>query len=183
MLFSTSQGSTAGAQTSSRAGHKEIAFMKGSDVSPDSEDRWNATREAARGLGIRMRSDLMVQLEGEDATPQLGYPLARSCWRVNGHSPPCSLITTSRRSVRCLRSKRAGLRVPEDISVVGFDDIAIAVHNTPSLTTVRQPLQRMGELAARALLERIEHPEKSIPKIEIAPEFVVRSSTSRRLIA
>jgi DNA-binding LacI/PurR family transcriptional regulator len=163
-------------------GHKEIAFMKGSDASPDSEDRWNATREAARGLGIRMRPDLIVQLKGEDATPQLGYPFAVEL--LARKRPFTALLAYNDISAigSILAFQEAGLRVPEDISVVGFDDIAIAVHNSPSLTTVRQPLQRMGELAARALLERIEHPERSIPKIEIAPEFVVRSSTSRRFI-
>jgi DNA-binding LacI/PurR family transcriptional regulator len=71
------------------------------------------------------------------------------------------------------------LRVPEDISVVGFDDIRIAVHNNPSLTTVRQPLQKMGEIAARTLLNRIEEPEDWVQEISIEPEFVVRESTAR----
>jgi LacI family transcriptional regulator len=73
----------------------------------------------------------------------------------------------------------AGLRVPEDVSVVGFDDIRIAVHNNPSLTTVRQPLQKMGEIAARTLLNRIEGHEDWVPEIAIEPEFVVRNSTAR----
>jgi DNA-binding LacI/PurR family transcriptional regulator len=60
----------------SELGHKEIAFMKGPDVSPDSEDRWKAVCEVAEELGIRMNAELIVQLEGRDATPQLGYPVA-----------------------------------------------------------------------------------------------------------
>jgi DNA-binding LacI/PurR family transcriptional regulator len=62
---------------------------------------------------------------------------------------------------------------------VGFDDIRIAVHNNPSLTTVRQPLQRMGEIAACTLLDRIEHHEGGAEVIEVEPEFVVRNSTAR----
>src|SRR5712692_8152544 len=57
-------------------GHEEIAFMKGSDTSPDSEDRWRAICEVAEELSIPMRAELVVQLEGDDATPQLGYPFA-----------------------------------------------------------------------------------------------------------
>src|SRR5229473_2252773 len=57
-------------------GHDEIAFMKGSNVSPDTEDRWKAIREVAKELGIRVRAELIVQLQGDDATPQLGYPFA-----------------------------------------------------------------------------------------------------------
>jgi len=63
--------------------------------------------------------------------------------------------------------------------VVGFDDIQIAEYNDPSLTTVRQPLQKMGELAARTLLDRIEAHEDFVPEIVVEPEFVVRNSTGR----
>lgn len=73
----------------------------------------------------------------------------------------------------------AGLRVPEDVSVVGFDDIRIAVHSNASFTTARQPLQRMGEIAACSLLRRIEHHEGGSDPIAVEPEFVVRDSTSR----
>jgi LacI family transcriptional regulator len=63
--------------------------------------------------------------------------------------------------------------------VVGFDDIAIAVHNNPSLTTVRQPLVMMGEMAARALLNRLEDPDDWVAEIKIKPDLVVRNSTAR----
>jgi LacI family transcriptional regulator len=63
--------------------------------------------------------------------------------------------------------------------VVGFDDIQIAQHNSPSLTTVRQPLQEMGETAARILLNRIDDREAYVPEIRIEPELVVRNSTAR----
>ena len=71
----------------------------------------------------------------------------------------------------------AGLHVPDDISVVGFDDIESAAYHLPALTTVRQPLQEMGEIAARTLLNRIEHREPYVPEIAIEPEFIVRNST------
>src|SRR5258708_28590875 len=58
-------------------GHKEIAFMKGASVSPDSVDRWNCICEVASELGVRMPASLVVQLESDDATPQLGYPFAK----------------------------------------------------------------------------------------------------------
>src|SRR5258708_12284977 len=58
-------------------GHREIAFMKGSPFSSDCEDRWKAIREVAGELGICMRTELIVQLEGDDPTPQLGYPFAK----------------------------------------------------------------------------------------------------------
>jgi LacI family transcriptional regulator len=160
-------------------GHKEIAFMKGAEVSPDSEDRWNAIREVAEELGIRMRAELIVQLEGDDATPQLGYPFAKQL--LARQRPFTALFAYN--DISAIGSMRAfqdaGLRIPEDVSVVGFDDIRIAVHNNPSLTTVRQPLPKMGEIAARTLLNRIEEHEEWVPEIAIEPEFVVRNSTAR----
>ncbi|HEX4287016.1 MAG TPA: substrate-binding domain-containing protein [Terracidiphilus sp.] len=76
--------------------------------------------------------------------------------------------------------KDAGLSVPGDVSVVGFDDILSAAYSTPSLTTVRQPLFEMGKRGAEILLERITDREKEYPaEIVMAPELVVRESTGR----
>jgi len=160
-------------------GHKEIAFMKGSHFSSDSEDRWNAICEIAVELGIHMRKELIVQLEGDDPTPHLGYPFAKKLLACN--RPFSALFAYNDISaIGSIRAfQEAGLRVPEDVSVVGFDDIQIAVHNSPSLTTVRQPLQEMGETAARILLNRIDDHEDYVPEIEIEPELVVRNSTAR----
>jgi DNA-binding LacI/PurR family transcriptional regulator len=160
-------------------GHKEIAFMKGSDDSPDSEDRWEAIREVAAELGIAMRAELIVQIEGQDATPQLGYPFAVQLLS-RGRRFTALFAYNDISAIGAIHAfQEAGLRVPEDISVVGFDDIRIAVHNNPSLTTVRQPLQRMGEIAACALLQRIENHEGGEEDIEVEPEFVIRNSTAR----
>jgi DNA-binding LacI/PurR family transcriptional regulator len=163
----------------SELGHIEFALMKGSNVSPDSEDRWNAIREVAEELGIPVRPELIIQLQGDDPTPQLGYPFAKEL--LARKRPFTALFAyndiSAIGSIRAFQD--AGLRVPEDISVVGFDDIRIAVHNNPSLTTVRQPLQKMGEIAARTLLNRIEEHEDWVPEIAIEPEFVVRNSTAR----
>jgi DNA-binding LacI/PurR family transcriptional regulator len=160
-------------------GHKEIAFMKGSHFSSDSEARWKAIREVAEELGIHMRIELVVQLEGDDPTPHLGYPFAKELLARN--RPVTALFAYNDISaIGSIRAfQEAGLRVPEDVSVVGFDDIQIALHNSPSLTTVRQPLQEMGETAARTVLNRIEGREDFVPEIAIEPTFVVRNSTAR----
>jgi DNA-binding LacI/PurR family transcriptional regulator len=162
-------------------GHSEIAFMKGSESSPDSEDRWNSIREVAEELGIRMRAELIVQLEGDETSPQLGFPFAKEL--LARKRPFTALFAYNDISaIGSIRAfQEAGFEVPKDISVVGFDDVRMAVHNNPSLTTVRQPLQKMGEIAARALLNRIEEHEDWVPKIVIEPEIVVRNSTARAL--
>jgi LacI family transcriptional regulator len=73
----------------------------------------------------------------------------------------------------------AGFRVPTDVSVVGFDDIPAAAFHYPSLTTVRQPLHRMGELAVETLVARLEGTKEEMEReIAVQPEIVVRESTS-----
>lgn len=160
-------------------GHKKIAFMKGARFSSDSEDRWNAICEVAKELKIDINPDLTVQIDINDATPQLGYPFAKQL--LERQVPFTALFAYNDLSaLGAIRAfQEAGLRVPQNISVVGFDDIQGAAYNTPSLTTVRQPLTRMGTIAAQTLLERIEK-DKSEPKeIAIEPELVIRESTAK----
>jgi LacI family transcriptional regulator len=71
----------------------------------------------------------------------------------------------------------AGLRVPEDISVLGFDDVSIASFSNPPLTTIRQPLEKMGRIAAKTLLDRIEERTDFVPEIAVEPELITRAST------
>jgi len=159
-------------------GHERIAFMKGSTASADSEVRWNAICEVAAKLGIGMPSELIVQLEGDDPTPNLGYPFAKEL--LARKQPFTALFAyndiSAIGSIRAFQD--AGLRVPDDVSVVGVDDIQALAYISPPLTTVRQPLQKMGEMAARTLLDRIEDRVEYVPEIAIEPEFVVRGSTA-----
>jgi DNA-binding LacI/PurR family transcriptional regulator len=159
-------------------GHEKIAFMKGSRLSADSDVRWNAICEAAARLGIRMHSELIIELKGDDPTPSLGYPFAK---QLLGRKQPFTALFAYN-DISAIGSicafQEAGLRVPDDISVVGFDDIQSAAYINPPLTTVRQPLIKIGEIAARTLLDRIEGRTKYIPEIAIEPELVVRRSTA-----
>src|SRR4029079_17987697 len=81
-------------------------------------------------------------------------------------------------AIRALRE--CGRRVPDDVSVVGFDDIQAAAYQNPALTTVRQPLRRMGELAAQTLTSRVESgPTAPHPRtIHVDPELIVRETTA-----
>jgi LacI family transcriptional regulator len=168
-------------------GHERIAFMKGSTASSDSGVRWNAICEVAAELGLCMPAELIVQLDGTDPTPNLGYPYAKQLLaRKQSFTALFAYNDISAIGSICA-FQEAGLRVPDDISVVGFDDIQNAAYLSPSLTTVRQPLQEMGEIAARTLLDRVEEKVEYVPEISVEPEFVVRNSTapisSRRAMA
>lgn len=158
-------------------GHTKIAFMKGAPFSSDSEPRWNAICEAARDLNVTIDPELTVQIDIDDPTPQLGYPFAKKL--LERKIPFTALFAYNDISaigaIRALQEE--GLQVPQDVSVVGFDDIQGAAYNTPSLTTVRQPLIRMGTIAAQTLLERIEERLDEPAVIAIQPELVIREST------
>jgi DNA-binding LacI/PurR family transcriptional regulator len=157
--------------------HKKIAFMKGHPLSSDSTDRWKAIGEVAEQIGLEIDPELVVQIDIDDPSPHLGYPFAKQL--LERKRPFTALFAFNDISaIGAIRAiQEAGLRVPQDISVLGFDDIMGAAFNTPSLTTVRQPLKRMGEVAAQTLLERISSKQDGPAEIAIEPELVVREST------
>jgi LacI family transcriptional regulator len=160
-------------------GHTEIAFMKGQSFSSDSEQRWRSIRQVAKDLKIKIKPELTVQLDSLDSTPQLGYPFAKQL--LDRKVPFTALFAYNDISAlgAILAFQEAGLRVPQDISVIGFDDIQGAAYSNPSLTTVRQPLVEMGRLAAQTLLARIEGANDYPAEIPIEPELVVRQSTAQ----
>jgi LacI family transcriptional regulator len=158
-------------------GHKEIAFIRGQTISSDSAERWNAICEVAKEMQTRIRPELTIQLEGTDSTPAMGYPFAKQL--LARKHPFTALFAYN--DISAIGSiwaiKDTGLRVPEDISVVGFDDIPGAAYATPGLTTVRQPLVKMGQIAAQTVVDQIEGRGEYVSEIAIEPEFVVREST------
>jgi DNA-binding LacI/PurR family transcriptional regulator len=162
------------------SGHEEIAFMKGPILSSDAEDRWNTICDAAREFGITVRPELTLQLGADAASdPVSGYPFVRE---LLGRDQRFTALfayndNSAIAAIRVLQD--AGLRVPHDVSVVGFDDIQAAAYMNPSLTTVRQPLRKMGEIAASTLLDRIAARGEYFPEIAVEPEFVIRQSTLR----
>jgi DNA-binding LacI/PurR family transcriptional regulator len=159
-------------------GHSEIAFMRGPTISSDTEDRWQAIVEVSRKLGIAIRPELTVRLQGEVGTPHAGYPFAKQLLARRKRFTALFAYNDNSAIGAIHAIQEAGLRVPEDISVVGFDDIESAAYGNPSVTTVRQPLRKMGELAARTVLDRIEKRGTFLAEITVEPEFVVRQSTA-----
>ena len=159
-------------------GHTRIAFLKGHVQSSDSATRWTAIEEVAREFGMAICPELVLQLEGPDITPELGYPYGKALLARN--VPFTALFAYNDISaIGAIRAfEEAGFRVPEDISVVGFDDIALAAFSIPALTTVRQPLMKMGRIAAQTLLEHIEGRTTFVPEIAVEPELIIRKSTA-----
>jgi len=162
-------------------GHRRIAFIRGQEFSSDTEIRWAAERRAAKELGLEINERLVGQLDGESPSPELGYGVTRKLL-ATGDAFTALFAFNDISAIGAIRALReAGRRVPEDVSVVGFDDIQSAAFQNPGLTTVRQPLREMGVIAAETLLRRINAPAKApYPKaITVEPELIVRESTAK----
>ena len=168
-------------------GHRRIAFMRGPHAIPDSEFRWQSIQKVAREMQLKVEPALVIRIDSAGWSMEDNYhPMAPEI----GYRPMQALLDQTRdftaifcfndiAAIGAIRAlKDAGLTVPGDVSVVGFDDIQSAAYSTPSLTTVRQPLLEMGRRGAQTLLDRIANSEKEFPaEIVMAPELVIREST------
>lgn len=167
-------------------GHRNIAVIRGPEELFDSEPRWAGVQRTAGEIGIRLNPKLVFQLPSlVDPTSGFegGVLFARQLLAAG--RPFTAVIAfddlTALGVVRGLTE--AGLRVPEDCSVVGFDDVLPAAVATPAMTTISQPLREMGLQAARWTLDALEMREKGVkktPRVHMfPPELVVRMSSAR----
>lgn len=159
-------------------GHRGVAVIKGQSFSSETESRWQAIRHAAERAHLAVDHKLVVQLEGDQVGHEPGYFATQRLLASNARFTALFAFNdiAAIGAVRALRE--AGLRVPQDVSVVGFDDVQSAAFQNPGLTTVRQPLRTMGTLAAEAMVRRIkELVADPARQILVDPELVVREST------
>jgi LacI family transcriptional regulator len=160
-------------------GHKEIAFIKGPEGSGDTQERWNAVLSICKALGVRVDPRLTIQLERlEPGTRQTEAGRIAAEDLLRRDRPFTALVAFNDISALGAMTalREAGHKVPEDVSVMGFDDIEFASIAFPALTTIRQPLQEMGATAAELLIRKFANDE-SIQNIRLRPELIVRSST------
>ena len=158
-------------------GHRQIAFMRGQAFSSDSKERWQSIVAVAGEIGIEIRPELTVQLDRDLTSPELGYPVMQQL--LSGGKKFTALVAFNDPSaigaIRALQD--IGVKVPGDVSVIGFDDIKVAAFNNPRLTTIRQPLSNMGRIAAQCVLNRLNGSEQFRKQITVEPELVIRDST------
>jgi len=167
-------------------GHRRIAVIRGPKTLGDSAPRWRGIRSFAQANGLTLDPALIMDLpESSDPTSsfEAGFELTEEL--IRRRRPFTALMAfddlTAFGAIRALA--KAGLGVPETCSVVGFDDVAASSLYTPPLTTVRQPMEIMGNMAVGAVLDGISAVlEKHKPAVvhrKVAPEFVVRGSTRK----
>ena len=175
VMIRNQEGSRAAASHLIGLGHRRIAYLGDQTGYQSDAERYAGYREALTAAGIGLTPELVVQGDGkpEGGLRAMDQLLALPC-------PPtavcCYNDMTALGAMRaiCLR----GLRVPEDISVVGFDDLFFASYPQPPLTTVRQPMRRMGKLAMESLFKLMSGDESEI-RIKVEAELIVRESTAR----
>ena len=160
-----------------KLGHRKIAFMRGGSHSSDADERWEYLMAVARDLKLEIPPELKVAIEMKVSTPAMGFGPASELMSRGAEFTAlvCYNDLSAIGAIRALKDR--GLRVPEDVSVVGFDDILSAAYQNPSLTTIRQPLQQMGLTAARILLQRIRGQATFPDAVSIQPELMIREST------
>ena len=162
-------------------GHRRIAVIKGQEFSSDTDIRWNTINEAAAKRGIEIDPRLCTQLEGDSPSPEVGYQATKKLL-VTGEKFTALFAFNDISAIGAIRAlEEMGLRVPQDVSVLGFDDIYAAAFHNPALTTIRQPLFEMGSLAASTLLDALNRgPAENGPAIlNVEPTLIVRQSTTR----
>ncbi|MBS1852028.1 MAG: LacI family DNA-binding transcriptional regulator [Acidobacteria bacterium] len=164
-------------------GHRRIAFFRGHAESADTEDRWAGICETAARLRISIDPELVVQLDKSlmppgPSGPEEGYLFGQKLLARRKKFSALFAFNDMSAIGAMSAFRDAGFRLPEDISVVGFDDVHGAAFAYPPLTTVRQPLEEMGELAAQTLLHRIEKGARRADQILLKPKLVVRKSVA-----
>lgn len=183
MLIDNETGGALALRHLAKLGHRQIAVIRGPEELFDSAPRWEGIQREAAGAGVKFDERLTFQLPSL-GDPTSGFEGGRDlAKRMLATSLPFSAVLafddlTALGVMRGLTE--AGLQIPEDCSIVGFDDVLPAAVATPGITTVHQPLLQMGLTAAQWTLEAIEtRSGKSHVHLERAqPELVVRGSTA-----
>jgi LacI family transcriptional regulator len=172
MDFDNREGARQATQHLLELGHRRIAFISGDTEHPDAVERLLGYRTAVEAAGLRFDPALVLpgsfnEHSGLVAVERLLDSRTRfsAIFAANDQMAAGAALGLYRR----------GLRVPDDVSLVGFDDLAGSIYMVPPLTTVHNPIQEIGQVAARAMLALLagERPAAEVP----APRLIVREST------
>ena len=165
-------------------GHRKIAYIRGPKMLIDSAPRWRGIQKFAQASGLDIDTSLVLQLpESFDPNSSFenGFRLTEELLQRKKKFSALMAFDdlTALGAIRAL--SKAGIKVPEQCSVTGFDDVAVSSLSAPSLTTVRQPLEAMGAMAVNIVMDNIaagrEKRDWNITHQKTNPELVIREST------
>lgn len=153
-------------------GHRNIAFISGDPVHPDAAERLRGYRAALEAAGVRYRPALVMPGKYFEESGLMAVERL-----IDSREPFTAIFSANDQMAfgAALALHRRGLRVPDDVSLVGFDDLAGAEHSIPPLTTIHQAAHELGRLAAVSLLQLLagQAPEGTLPE----PRLIARAST------
>jgi LacI family transcriptional regulator len=165
-------------------GHRKIAFIRGPKMLIDSAPRWRGVQKFAHAANLEIDPALVLQLP-DSFDPNSGFEGGQRLTEelLQKKKKFTALMAfddlTALGAIRALT--KAGVKVPEQCSVTGFDDVALSALSAPSLTTVRQPLEAMGTNAVNIVMEGVkaglEKREWNSVRQKMNPELVIREST------
>jgi LacI family transcriptional regulator len=161
-----------------RLGRRRIGLITGPSGSLAAEDRKRGYLNALLERRVPVDEDLIIH---GDFTENSSYEAMQ---RLLPHEPDAVFVASDSMALGALRALRnAGKRVPEEVAVVGFDDMPQAATANPPLTTVRQPIQRAGALAVEMLIDILENGVDPPRRIILPTELVIRDSCGSQLVA
>ncbi len=153
-------------------GHRRIAFIAGDPIHPDSTERLRGYRAALKASGVRYNPALVLPGKYHEESGLLAVAQL-----IESREPFSAIFAANDQMAfgAALALYRRGLRVPDDISLVGLDDLSGASHSIPPLTTIHQSVDELGRIAARSMLLMLagKTPDANLPE----PRLIVRSST------
>lgn len=175
VMIANEDGSRAATEHLIELGHWRIAYVGDRSGYQTDTERLKGYKQALAEAGIEFAAELAVlgngrpegSLAAVDGLLKMANPPTAVC---------CYNDMTALGAMRAIRAR--GLRVPEDVSVTGFDDLFFAEYLEPALTTVRQPMRRMGEMAMENLLKLMSG-EESVAQVKVEAELIVRGSTGK----
>ncbi|MFI7388064.1 LacI family DNA-binding transcriptional regulator [Streptomyces sp. NPDC049813] len=160
-------------------GHRRIAHLGGPRQLLCSRARADGFRAAMEAAGLPVHDGAVRYGEFNDLSGHTEMAALLDAENTVGPSPTAVFAASDLQAFGAYTALRErGLRVPDDVSVVGFDDVPVTRWSDPALTTVRQPLQDMAGMAATTLLRLIDGEDVNLPRVEFATRLVVRSSTA-----
>jgi DNA-binding LacI/PurR family transcriptional regulator len=160
-----------------RLGRQRIALITGPAASLAAEDRKQGYLKALQERRVRIDESLIVQ---GDFTETSGY---EAMLRLLPHEPAAVFVASDTMALGALRALReAGKRVPDEVALIGFDDMPQATTAHPPLTTIRQPIQQTGVLAVEMLMDILENGAEPSRRIILPTELVIRASCGSRLV-
>ncbi|ASB90745.1 LacI family DNA-binding transcriptional regulator [Bacillus sonorensis] len=157
-------------------GHKRIAMVQGKEGFKSSQERLEGFLHALRTHDLPIQNEYLVR---GDYTMKSGYSAVETLLTLE--NPPTALFCANDdMAIGAMNALYAnGKRCPDDMSIIGFDDIGFSAFTTPSLTTVKKPTEKISMLGAESLLSLIEHPETKGRQSLISTELIIRNSVRR----